>query len=249
MAAPVTDKVDLKVVAPVTPNPAATSNVDPMIVAPEMLPVPSTLRVDLRVVAPVTPRPAPTSKVDPIIVAPEIFAVPVTANVEAAVKAPLKVLAPANVCVPVVTVPEEPVPAAGILNVCVEPAETILNSVPDVPVANDWLAVVKPLRLVTKPDAENVMAFGELEIAIPGPDWNVLYSRPVEALFIPSTVFARPVVPRPVPPYASPIVEPFHVPLVIVPVIATLLLNVAAPVTPSPPWISTVPWNPAPVPW
>ena len=35
------------------------------------------------------------------------------------------------------TVPDAPVPAAGILNVCVEPPETILNSVPEVPVAND----------------------------------------------------------------------------------------------------------------
>ena len=36
-----------------------------------------------------------------------------------------------------IAVPEAPVPAAGILNVCAEPEETILNSVPDVPVAND----------------------------------------------------------------------------------------------------------------
>ena len=116
-------------VDPVTPNPAPTSSVEPIIVAPD------TFNVDLRTVDPVTPKPAATSKVEPIIVAPDTFAVPVTANVEAAVKAPLKVLAPANVCVPVVTVPEAPVPAAGILNVCVEIEETILNSVPEVPVA------------------------------------------------------------------------------------------------------------------
>ena len=83
---------------------------------------------------------------------------------------------------------------------------------------------------------------------MPDPAWNVLYSRPDEALFIPRTKFAKPVVPSPVPPYARPIVDPFQVPLVIVPVIATLLLNVAAPVTPRPPWISTVPWNPEPEP-
>ena len=47
---------------------------------------------------------------------------------------------------PVVTVPEAPVPAAGILNVCVEPEDTILNSVPDVPVANVCVAFVKPFN-------------------------------------------------------------------------------------------------------
>ena len=37
---------------------------------------------------------------------------------------------------PVVTIPDAPDPAAGILKVCVEPEDTILNSVPDVPVAS-----------------------------------------------------------------------------------------------------------------
>ena len=126
--------------------------------------------VDLKTVAPVTPSPPePTSKEEPIIVAPEILAVPVTANVEAATRAPLNVFAPANVCVPVVTVPDEPVPAAGILNVCVEPDETILNSVPDVPVAKVCTGCVdalNPLREeipapVEPPVLVIVITFGE----------------------------------------------------------------------------------------
>jgi hypothetical protein len=75
------------------------------------LAAPVTDRVDLNVVAPVTPNPAATSKVEPIIVAPEMFPVPVNTAL------PVKVFAPAIVCVPVVIIPEEPDPAAGILNV------------------------------------------------------------------------------------------------------------------------------------
>ncbi len=81
--------VDLNIVAPVTPNPAATSNVEPIIVAPEIFPVPNTTKVDLKVVAPVTPNPAATSKVEPIIVAPEILPVPNTTNVDLSVVAPV----------------------------------------------------------------------------------------------------------------------------------------------------------------
>ena len=76
LAAPVTDRVDLRVVAPVTPNPAATSKVEPIIVAPEILPVPSTVNVDLNIVAPVTPKPAynptlPTESMDTNTLPPE----------------------------------------------------------------------------------------------------------------------------------------------------------------------------------
>ena len=38
--------------------------------------------------------------------------------------------------------------AVGKLNVCTEPEEEILKSVPEVPVANVWVEVLKPLRLV-----------------------------------------------------------------------------------------------------
>jgi hypothetical protein len=206
VATPVTAKVDLRVVAPVTPNPAATSKVEPIIVAPEMLPVPTTTKlelrvaapvtdkVDLRVVAPVTPSPAPTSKVEPIIVAPDTLRVdlrmvdPVTPNPAATSKVepiivapeilpvpvnialPVKVFAPAIVCAAVVIMPEAPEPATGILNVCVEPEDTILKSVPEYPVANDWLPVTKPFNeVIPPPVVEIVIAFGELETAIPDP--------------------------------------------------------------------------------
>ena len=135
-----------------------------------------------------TPNPAPTSKVEPIIVAPEMLAVPVTANVEAAVRAPLNVLAPANVWVPVVTVPEAPVPAAGILNVCVEPEDTILNSVPDVPVANVCVVFVSPLRDdMPAPTTLNVTVPAPCVIERLAPATNDLYSNAFPALFMPST--------------------------------------------------------------
>ena len=45
---------------------------------------------------------------------------------------------------------------------CVEPEETILNSVPEVPVANVWLPVVKPFNeVIPPPVVEIVIAFGE----------------------------------------------------------------------------------------
>ena len=49
---PMACTVDLNVAAPVTPNPAATSKVEPIIVAPEILPVPMTVKVEAAVKAP-----------------------------------------------------------------------------------------------------------------------------------------------------------------------------------------------------
>jgi hypothetical protein len=46
---------------------------------------------------------------------------------------PVRVLSPANVCVPVDTTPREDTPALGMLMVCVEPTEEIPTSVPAVP--------------------------------------------------------------------------------------------------------------------
>jgi hypothetical protein len=46
----------------------------------------------------------------------------------------VKVLTPANDCAKVDTKPVAPVPAIGILKVCVLPEEAILNPVPEVPV-------------------------------------------------------------------------------------------------------------------
>ena len=54
-------------------------------------------------------------------------------------------MAPAIVCDEVVIIPEEPEPATGMLNVCVEPMDTILKSVPEYPVANDCVVFVNPL--------------------------------------------------------------------------------------------------------
>jgi len=51
-------------VAPVTPSPDATSKVEPIIVAPDILPEPTTVKLELRVAAPVT------DKVDLKVVAP-----------------------------------------------------------------------------------------------------------------------------------------------------------------------------------
>ena len=60
--------------------------------------------------------------------------------------------------------------------------------------SDDIPAPVEPPVLVI------VITFGECEIAIPAPAEKVLYSAPVEALVIPNTEFAIPVVPKPVPP-------------------------------------------------
>jgi hypothetical protein len=54
------------------------------------------------------------------------------------------VLAPANVCVPVVTSPRAEALASGILNVCVVPTELIAKSVPVVPVENVCVAPESP---------------------------------------------------------------------------------------------------------
>lgn len=116
------------------------------------------------------------------------------------------------------TVPEAPVPAAGILNVCVEPEDTILNSVPDVPVANVCVAFVKPFNdEIPEPVTLSVIVPVPCVIDRFDPATKVLYSREDEELFMPNIWFAVPDVPSPVPPYARPIVEPFHVPLVITP--------------------------------
>ena len=78
------------------------------------------------------------------------------------------------------------------------------------------------------------------------PAIKVLYSKPDELLDIPSIWFAVPDVPSPVPPYESPIAEPFQVPWLIianeaVPRTDNVERNIVAPVTPRPPWVITNP--------
>ena len=99
-------------ILPLTPNPPVTCN-DPEVEDVEF--VLSATNIVL------------TNNVFPIYEVPAMPTPPVTINppededvaavAEAKVVIPLNVLAPAKVCVPVVTVPEEPVPAAGILKV------------------------------------------------------------------------------------------------------------------------------------
>ena len=130
VARPVTDSVDLNVTAPVTPNPAATSNVEPIIVAPDILPVPNTVKLDLRVAAPVTPSPDPTSNVEPIIVAPDTFNVdlrtvaPVTPNPEATSNVEPIIVAPDTFNVDLSTVAPvtpNPLPTSNVEPIIVAP--------------------------------------------------------------------------------------------------------------------------------
>lgn len=65
--------------------------------------------------------------------------------------AELNVLAPEKVCVLVETTPLALEPASGRLNVCVEVAEDIAKSFPDVPVAKDCEAAVKVFSVVIPP--------------------------------------------------------------------------------------------------
>ena len=77
-------------------------------------------------------------------------------------------MAPVNVCARVETKPVAPTPAIGILNVCVEPEEDILNPLPEVPVAKYCCVAVKELRVV-KPVAavgDQVKPVAEEELAV-----------------------------------------------------------------------------------
>ena len=96
-----------------------------------------------------------TYKLPPIPTPPETFSAPVDVDVEAVASvtetAELKVLAPANVCVPVETTPLALDPASGMLKVCVDTADDILKSEPEVPVEKDCEAAVKVLSVVIPP--------------------------------------------------------------------------------------------------
>ena len=56
---------------PVTPKPAATSKVEPIIVAPEILPAPSIVKLEPPFILPPTPRP-PTITNAPVVVDVEL---------------------------------------------------------------------------------------------------------------------------------------------------------------------------------
>ena len=63
----------------------------------------------------------------------------------------------------------------------------MLNSVPDVPVANVWVVIVNPLRdEIPAPVTLNVTVPAPCVIERFEPAVNVLYSSAVEPLFIPS---------------------------------------------------------------
>ena len=82
--------------------------------------------------------------------------------------------------------PEEPEPATGILNVCVEPIDTILKSVPEYPVANTCVVFVNPFKdEMPAPTTLSVTVPDPWTIEIFEPAVNVLYSKADEALFMP----------------------------------------------------------------
>ena len=68
--------------------------------------------------------------------------------VELTITSPVKVLVPAKDCAKVETKPVAPVPAIGILNVCVDPEEDILNPLPEIPVEKNCCVAVKELIVV-----------------------------------------------------------------------------------------------------
>src|SRR5664279_1082941 len=92
------------------------------------------------VIAPVTPR------VPPTVVLPVKVDTPVTPKVPPILVLPVKVLLPAIVCEPAVMTPRAVAEASGILKVWVEPDDTILKSVPEVPGAKVCVVAVRPLR-------------------------------------------------------------------------------------------------------
>ena len=68
--------------------------------------------------------------------------------VELTITSLANVLIPAKDCAKVETKPVAPVPAIGILKVCVLPEEAILNPVPEVPVEKNCCVAVKEFSVV-----------------------------------------------------------------------------------------------------
>ena len=64
----------------------------------------------------------------------------------------VNVFTPANDCANVDTRPVAPVPAIGILNVWVEPADSILKPVPEDPTTKNCVLAVKPFKVNPLPD-------------------------------------------------------------------------------------------------
>lgn len=126
---------------PDTPTPPETTKapvvVEPALVLFIIVATPLTCKVDLSTEAPVTPN--PPEILTPLLTPTAEFKLvaPSTLRFESAIRLSLKVFMPANVCELVVTIPDDPEPASGKLNVCIDPDDTILKSVPDEPTVND----------------------------------------------------------------------------------------------------------------
>jgi hypothetical protein len=162
ITAPVVAEVELvaswNIDAPVIPIPPEVTNK-----AAECEATPAKLEVEPNTEAPLTVNPPVTPNPPAVMLTlDDKVATPETDNVELAVKAPAEVsdvwnveapvipippevtnnevlndFTPANVCADVVTNPISPTLAFGMLNVCVEVAEEILNELPPEPTAND----------------------------------------------------------------------------------------------------------------
>ena len=91
----------------------------------------------------------------------------------------MNVLEPANVWDWVETRPVAPEPAIGILNVWVEPDETILNNVPEVPTAKSCYVTPMPFKIlkpIALPDPVDVVQ------VTPFPDVFTVKTWPVEPM-------------------------------------------------------------------
>ena len=84
-----------------------------------------------------------------------------------AVIAPVKILAPSNVCVPVVTTPRAVAEASGRLNVWAVPVLTIPKSVPVVPTAKVWVPPVSPFSEVSAANAGSCHVPSSLRNLVP----------------------------------------------------------------------------------
>jgi hypothetical protein len=153
-----------KVEAPVIPTPPEVTSK-----AAECEATPENVEVDPNTAAPDTPKPVPafifpdTPKPPTRVTAPLLeevefvfelnTAAPLTVNPPVTPRPPevisnevLKDFTPAKVCADVVTSPISPTLALGILNVCVEVTDEILNELPPVPTANVCVVVERLLR-------------------------------------------------------------------------------------------------------
>ena len=141
----------------------------------------ATVKLLFNIVAPVTPNPPKMSTVDLKVAEFE------TPSPEL-VKISIKDLFPEIDWGPVVIMPDDPEPADGKLNVCVDPDDSILKFVPFTPTANVCSADVNPfIEEIPLPElvTDNVIELEEFEIVIPNPTFNDLYSNEDEVLFIP----------------------------------------------------------------